>query len=206
MAERYALNVFQIFWKHQGKPSFIRWFFCLPGYALIIFFLLVLWPIIHFLGSVYAVMASNSIPPGAKHVPAFYSPRFNSEIEVFRAIFPIFGVVFGGLHCLGWTFVYPTEIEKRFWQLGSITITSIPGLYFLAAYLGGLSGKKELGPMKAIPWVVGVLVAIFALPISGLYLPARIILLCDAVILLRKQPTTVFLQVDWTKSIPHLNF
>ena len=211
-AEEYALRVFQIFWGHQGRPFFIRWIFFLLGYVLILLFLLVLSPIIFIAGSLYDVMASNSIPSGATHVPTFYSPRTSSEVVIFRIIFPIFGAVFGGLHCLGWAFTFPTKAEQKIWKLASITITIIPVLYFLTAYFStlttadGLSGTWKLRPFKKLLRGVAGIVAIFSVAVSWVYMLARITLLVEAVILLRKQPTTVFSVVDWTKFTPHIKF
>jgi hypothetical protein len=131
VAKKYSLQVFKILWLSQGEQFYIRWFFILQGYILILFFLLVMLPIISIALSLYGVMAAGSIHSGATHVPTFYSPEPDSEVVVFRIIFPILGALFGGIHCLGWTLKFPTEIEKTIWKFSSITITIIPVLYFL---------------------------------------------------------------------------
>lgn len=176
-----------------------------------LFFLLIPCPIIFIARSIYRVMASNSIPPGVTHVPAFYSPRTDSEVMIFRIVFPIFGIVFGGLHCLSWTFTFPTEIEQKIWKFGSTMVTIIPLLYFLVAALTslgdsrpGLSRTLKSGPMNTVIQVVTGLVAFIAIAVSWVYLAARIALLLDAVILLRRPPPSVFLEVDWTKYVPHI--
>ncbi len=177
-----------------------------------LFFLLVLWPIIFMAGSLHAVMVSNSIPSGATHVPTFYSPKTDAEMAVFRIIFPIFGAVFGGLHCLGWTFTFPTGAEQIIWKLGSITIAIIPLLYFLIAFFStfntgdGWSATWKLRPIKAVLRGFALVVAMFSIALASVYLFARMTLLIEALVLLRKQPKTVLLVVDWTKFVPHLKF
>ena len=37
-----------------------------------------------------------------------------------------FGVVFGGIHCFGWYFIYPTPFEHHFWRASAVAITVIP--------------------------------------------------------------------------------
>lgn len=209
--EKFALQVFNIFWLSHGEPFFVRWFFILQGYILMLFFLLVPLPIMSIALSLYGVMASNTIPFDATHVPNFYSPEPDSEVVVFRIIFPLLGTVFGGIHCLGWILTFPTEAEKKIWKLGSITIAIIPVLYFLITY----SSKLTTGPGNGTSWklhpivkivlqVIGGIVAILSIALSWVYLAARLALIVEAIVLLRKQPPTAFLEVDWTRYVPHI--
>ena len=41
-------------------------------------------------------------------------------------VFTLFGVIFGGLHCIGWNFRFPTHSEHSLWQSTSLAITAIP--------------------------------------------------------------------------------
>ena len=200
-AKKFALQVFYIFWLSHGEPFFIRWFLILQGYVLVLFFLLVPLPIMSIALSLFGVMASNTIPSDATHVPNFYSPEPDSEVVVFRIIFPILGAVFGGIHCLGWILTFPTETEKKIWKLGSMTITIIPVLYFLITYSSKLttdSGTswKSHPTVKVVFQVIGGIVAVLSIALSWVYLATRLPLLVEAVGLLRNQPTTVFLEVD----------
>lgn len=158
-------------------------------------------------------MVSNSIPSGATHVPSFYSPRSDSELEIFRIIFPILGAVFGGLHCLGWTFIFPTRAEQIIWRLGSIAMTIIPLLYYLTALFsrftsgnGGSATWTQLRVIKLLLRVVAVVFASISIALTPVYMLLRLTLLIEAIVLLRKQPASVFLVVDWTKFVPHLKF
>ena len=212
VAQKYSMQVFELFWLNRGDRFFIRWFFALQGYLLILFFLLVMLPIISIALSLYGVMAAGFIPSGATHVPTFYSPEPDSEVVVFRVIFPILGALFGGIHCLGWTLTFPTETEKKIWEISSLTITIIPVLYFLITFSSklptgdGLSGIWKSQTVKTVLRAIGGLVAIISVALSWVYLAARIILLVEAIELMRKQPPSAFLEVDWTRFVPHIKF
>jgi len=209
-AKKYALKVFQILWLSQGEPFFLRWFLIIQGYVLILFFQLVMVPITSIALSLYGVMASNSIPFSATHVPTFYSPEPESEVTIFRIIFPILGAVFGGIHCLGWTLTFPSETEKILWKVGSTIITIIPVLYFFITFSSkltagdGLAGTWKLRPVRMVLQAVAGFVAVVSVALSWVYLLARLALLVEAIELLRKQPASVFLDVNWT--LPHLKF
>jgi hypothetical protein len=41
-------------------------------------------------------------------------------------VFALFGVIFGGLHCVGWSFEFPTHTEQTLWRSTSLAITAIP--------------------------------------------------------------------------------
>jgi hypothetical protein len=68
-----------------------------------------------------------------------------------------------------------------------------------------MSGIWKLRPINTVLQAVARLVAVTSVALSWVYLFARITLLIEAVVLLRKQPPTVFLAVDWTKLV-HFNF
>lgn len=142
-------------------------------------------------------------------MPSFYSPKSDSELDIFRIIFPILGAVFGGLHCLGWNFIFPTRAEQTIWRLGSITITVIPLLYYLTALFsrftsgnGGTATWTQLRVVKKLLQVVAATFASISIAFSPVYLIVRLILFIEAIVLLRKQPSSVFLVVDWTKFVP----
>ena len=63
--------------------------------------------------------------PSAAHVPSFYAPTTKSNKYSCTVLFALFGVTFGGLHCIGWDFERPTILEKHFWRPSSLTITVI---------------------------------------------------------------------------------
>jgi hypothetical protein len=73
--------------------------------------------------SMFGIITTSDIRPGASHVPLFYAPVTESDRWSRMVVFALFGVIFGGLRCIGWYFNYPTRSEQTLWR---ITITVIP--------------------------------------------------------------------------------
>ena len=72
------------------------------------------------------IITSNVVRRGATRVPSFYAPPTNSDRYSRMIVFSVFGVIFGGLHCIGWNFTYPTFFEQNLWRASSLAITVIP--------------------------------------------------------------------------------
>jgi len=109
-------------------------------------------------------------------------------------VFALFGVIFGGLHCIGWNFTYPTPFEQHLWRAASLAITVIP---FIVAPIDYILENFELnqGFLKVVRLVLDLIMTIFLF----VYVPARLLLIAQALALLRNQPETAFLAVDWTQ-------
>ena len=146
-------------------------------------------------------------------------------------VFALFGVVFGGLHCLGWNFTYPTQQEETLWRLSALTITVIPIIVAPIDYVTNPSDiKSNLNDSNRIEDNVSVTnhgpasfifsrdqswkrrlvkkVLIYNLDfimtmLLFVYVVARLSLIAQALALLRKQPPSSFLAVDWARYIPH---
>ena len=150
--------------------------------------------------STFEIIASSTVPPGATHVPSFYAPSTSSDSYSRMVVFALFGVIFGGLHCIGWYFTYPSSFERTLWRVTSLTITIIP---FIVApidfVLEHVQLEGRLGKMVRLTLDLIMTVLLFV------YVPARLSLIAQAVALLRDQPPTAFLAVDWTRFIPHVS-
>ncbi|KAF8315079.1 uncharacterized protein EI90DRAFT_366202 [Cantharellus anzutake] len=71
-------------------------------------------------------------------------------------ILGITGVVFGGVHCLAWSFPFPTRAEKLLWRIFAIIITVSPGPFAWA-----------MGKGRGIHMSSGILSAFFFCYCSG---------------------------------------
>ncbi|KAG6843804.1 hypothetical protein H0H87_000261 [Tephrocybe sp. NHM501043] len=106
--------------------------------------------------------------------------------------------VFGGTHCVGWSFQFPTVVEQTLWQASSVLLTGIPIYGFVLLReksLHLLSGKisRTLHLSRILIW--GGIV---------LYFVARLILFIEMFVLLRAAPdVSVYQTVRWTTFIPH---
>ena len=114
-------------------------------------------------------------------------------------VFALLGVIFGGLHCIGWNFTYPTEKEQNLWRATSLAITAIPVIVAPIDYvLENFELKEGSGRIVRFALDLVMTVLLFA------YVPARLSLIAQALSLLRNQPQSAFLAVNWTQYIPHI--
>ena len=190
---------------HSG--FFVGWLFILP--TLFLFLLMttvVLLPLFTLLFLVsfiftaaFGVTTSNAVAPGATHVPSFYAPSTKSDKYSRMVVFAFFGVIFGGLHCIGWIFTYPTTSERNLWRASSLAITAIP---FIVAPIDYILESFELN--KGFGRVVRLVLDLVMTILLFIYVPARLSLIAQALALLRNQPQTAFLAIDWTTYIPHI--
>jgi hypothetical protein len=93
------------------------------------------------------------------------------------------GMVFGGIHCVGWNFLFQTRTEQVLWRSASLVILSSP-VFFVISYVFE-------------SFLIAILVG-FA------YIAARLTLLALMFLSFRSLPPGVYDTVDWTKFIPHL--
>jgi hypothetical protein len=117
-------------------------------------------------------------------------------------VFAFFGVIFGGLHCIGWNFSYPTSSERTLWRVTSLLITLIPVIvapidYFLAN-IKEEPKRSRLASVALSSLDLAMTILLFA------YVPARLSLIAQAFALLRIQPLSTFIPVNWTTYIPHI--
>ncbi|KAF8331045.1 uncharacterized protein EI90DRAFT_3016499 [Cantharellus anzutake] len=121
---------------------------------------------------------SNPTSPAAKIMEA--SPIW---------IFLVTGIIFGGIHCLAWSYPFPTRAEKLLWRISAIIITVGPGPF---AWVIERQGQE------------GNVLMIFANLSIFLYAIARIILFTLTFTSLRSPPPNLYRTTSWTSFIPHL--
>ena len=139
-----------------GSPSFIplrrilfAWFFILPAlfFTLLLLSLVLLPPVLLLLcvlficTAAFRVLATRKVAKDATHVPAFYAPETKEGQYSRMVVFALFGIVFGGIHCAGWNFKFPTLVEQHLWRSTSLTITVIPLVVALVDFI--LTKREE---------------------------------------------------------------
>ena len=149
--------------------------------------------------AVFGIITSNTVIPNSLHVPSFYAPTTKSDKYSRMVVFAIFGVIFGGLHLIGWNFTYPSPFEQNLWRASSLAIAIIPLIvtpidYLLENY------KLDKGFLKVVRFTLDLIMTILLFT----YVPARLTLIGQAFALLRKQPQDAFVAIDWNQYIPHL--
>ncbi|KAF8331748.1 uncharacterized protein EI90DRAFT_3057178 [Cantharellus anzutake] len=101
---------------------------------------------------------------------------------------PIFiatGLIFGGIHCLAWSFPFPTRLEMILWRVSAISITVVPILVIMLMFIVGQDDVNS---------------SPFALPGLLVFSAARIILFVLTFDSLRSSPPDL---LSWSSFLPH---
>ncbi|KAF8327810.1 uncharacterized protein EI90DRAFT_3067083 [Cantharellus anzutake] len=96
------------------------------------------------------------------------------------------GVIFGGIHCLAWSFPFPTHTEMILWRVSVISITVAPTFLLLIVWFAShnISGSiLALGPV--------------------VYTAARAILVVLTFTSLRSPPPSLYQTPSWSSFFPH---
>jgi hypothetical protein len=104
------------------------------------------------------------------------------------------GMVFGGIHCVGWNFPFQSHTEQVLWRVASLAVLCTPiSIVIDYSYMVGSWGFDLDGLVLYITLLVG-----FA------YIAARLTLIVLILLNFRSLPPGVYDTVAWTKFIPHL--
>ena len=117
-------------------------------------------------------------------------------------------MAYGGLHATAWNGHFPSDIEMWLWRASSVCIAG-SGLTWilinlLARTIKGFKAYwKEVESLRA-HWTSLVGLGSLATLCGLAYLLARIFLVVEAFISLRKLPAAAFETLQWTQLVPHL--
>ena len=104
-------------------------------------------------------------------------------------------MVFGGIHCIAWSFSFPSPTEQLLWRISSIAITGIP-----LAVAGILFICDKLHYRNPVCIILGITLQLLTL----LYPVSRILLLVLSLSTLRSLPPSAYQTVQWTTFLPHV--
>ena len=136
---------------------------------------------------------SEMVDENAIRVPTFYAPTEGYGFIRVRIIAMIVAMLFGGIHCAGWNFPFPSHAELIIWRVSSL-ITVIVPYTFAPSLVAALAGIDTLD--TPVFWVL--------MPGIGLYVLARLTLLVEALTALRHLPPGAYAVVEWTALLLHL--
>ena len=141
-----------------------------------------------------AMIGMKSRRAGDMKIPTFYAESTTAEeIVAIDVYFPVIGAVFGGIHCIGWFFNFPSSAEAMLWRVSSAVLTVVAFISpMIVGFLAGLSTVQfYFGP------------AVFAIFIL-VYVVSRLLLIVEAFISLRHLTPGMLALVKWTSFIPHI--
>jgi len=109
-------------------------------------------------------------------------------------------VAFGGIHCIGWSFTFPSNSEQILWRVSSLSITGIPiSLLPLCLFVAFVIDRLLLRRRFDAICLKTTLLLLFSL-----YILSRLALLVLPFLSLRSLPPAAFHIVHWTSFIPHI--
>jgi len=149
--------------------------------------------------SILSIVTTGTIVDNSAHVPTFYAPIavVSDTVGLLFFVLPVAAILFGGLHCICWNFDFPTDIEQLLWRVGSLAITSIPSILFVFGLIANYSYTTK-------PMWLRVMSRTLARFLLVAYMLARLLLLTQAIVLLRKQPGSAFYVINWSDFLPHI--
>ncbi|KIK53965.1 hypothetical protein GYMLUDRAFT_178282 [Collybiopsis luxurians FD-317 M1] len=119
-------------------------------------------------------------------------PRYAAD----NVIMYIATVVFGVIHCLAWTFNFPSITEERLWRICALLVTFLPLFLVFYHFIYDKYLTSRPGWAK---WFTLISLVVFLF-----YLFARICLVVQAFLALRDLPPGAFETVQLTIFIPHI--
>ena len=136
-------------------------------------------------------IGGDSLRAGDMKIPTFYA---KSEFGALFFCIPVVGAVFGGIHCVGWFFNFPSSGEATLWQVSSAVLTVVaflsPLIIFFIAIL-----------RNAVQEYFGLAVSTIIILV---YVVSRLFLIVEAFISLRHLTPGMLALVKWTSFIPHI--
>ncbi|KAG2755144.1 hypothetical protein P692DRAFT_20719093 [Suillus brevipes Sb2] len=148
-----------------------------------------------FLGLMGIEVLTSSRAASSRRVPSLGGyGKYHAKIVLFIGC--LSGIVFGGIHCLGWNYLFQTDTQYMLWRAASLGTACAPVLLFLDLGCGMLLGRSVSNYRYFI--------VTFATISSLVYIAARITLVVLILLSFRSLPFGVYDTVVWTQFIPHL--
>ncbi|KAF8657418.1 hypothetical protein AX16_002215 [Volvariella volvacea WC 439] len=139
-------------------------------------------------------------------VHPFHASNMSGDDQSLAVIYgSTIGVVFGGIHLIGWNFQFPTLPELWLWRASSLVLTVVPfnliiGYAFNIAFLKTSNSSLE----RLYEGIVHVFLYPIGFVGAPLYFVARIVILSLAFFTLRDLSESAYENVRWTEFIPHI--
>jgi hypothetical protein len=188
-----------------GVGTLIRWTIVIPFlFALTFSILPILVFVIPGLFVFYrwiTILSADDFNIGDMKVPTFYSESTRQQEGAQVALIfltSVVGVVFGGIHCAGWFFTFPSSDEAMLWRVSSAVLTGIAFLIPLFFLFYGIFSSENHDDQ--LEWAAIIIFSIILL----VYVVSRLLLIVEAFISLRHLTPGMLALVKWTSFIPHI--
>ncbi|KAJ7874549.1 hypothetical protein B0H14DRAFT_3859811 [Mycena olivaceomarginata] len=159
-----------------------------------------------FFFSIFGTSETNDdySPLSSTSVPSFWSPTLDDNLQfVTVGITALAGSVFGAIHCAASITDFPTAAEMWMWRSGSQVIAAMPAVALLM-FLPTWAIHKTAFEKTKVGTVIANILAWIAIRAVLTYIPTRLILIPLPFAALRSLPQSAFVDVDWSRYIPHI--
>ena len=174
------------------------------GTVLGLTYVFLLYPVLSFFCAFGDMLESDSLDDSIPlQVPTFYAPSFSDyDPDKWKSFaFAIcVGFVFGGIHCMAWSFHFPTFQEKLAWRISAASVAGLPIFFSVLPILGiALNIPSEI-------WqdIVEIILRIMTITSLISYVIARIVLLILPCIALRALNPAALVEIQWAAFFPHI--
>jgi len=130
-----------------------------------------------------------------RRVKTFYPDEWGGNAFMGVSLVTAITLAFGSIHCVAWSFSFPSNTERTLWRAASACIIGVPIVYWpLAFVFDTYTLCNDLQLFQGI----------FLLPLIILYVLSRLVLLVLPFLCLRSLPPAAYYVVHWTSFIPHV--
>jgi hypothetical protein len=142
----------------------------------------------------YSLIGDDQPKDLEKRVDTFHPAKWAGNRSTY--LVPIMTLAFGGIHCIGWSFTFPSSTEQTLWRVASLSITSLPiAILSLSVLEYVIEDKLHFdGSCEFVTFIL----------LLFLYILGRLVLLVLPFLSLRSLPPAAFHVVQWTSFIPHV--
>ena len=109
----------------------------------------------------------------------------------------VFGVFFGGIHCLAWSSLFPTRPEAILWNVCAVYCAVFPIVIPIISSIGYAASQST------IQWIENIVV-IIGISLSIGYVVCRVILFVLTFTSLRALPPGIYETTNWPSFLPHI--
>ena len=131
---------------------------------------------------------------GTIYSPWDHTTRNGRRFFVIRVSFPIcIAAVFGGIHCIAWSFQFPSPQEQLAWRISAAFTSVEPILFGLLIIMDNYRAT-----------ILNICIKALFISVSVMYFVARIVLLVLPCITLRALPPSALIEIQWSSLLPHI--
>lgn len=117
-------------------------------------------------------------------------------------------MAYGGVHIAAWNEHFPTPAERYMWHFSSVYIACSGAFWFFLNVFAffvpwAKTWFRKFKEFK-VHWCQVALLGFGALLCGGCYIFARVFLVVEAFVSLRRVPASVYATPNWTDAVPHL--